>query len=67
MMASPARASGYSPSMSRGMNSRTLTSGQRPADIETVPVEITNGNLEITFTPNIENPQINGIEIIPAN
>jgi len=37
------------------------------AYIETVPVEITNGNLEITFTPNIENPQINGIEIIPAN
>jgi len=41
--------------------------GSLRAYIETVPVEITNGNLEITFTPNIENPQINGIEIIPAN
>jgi hypothetical protein len=36
------------------------------AYVETVPVEITNGKLEITFTPNIENPQINGIEILPA-
>lgn len=36
------------------------------AYIETVPVEITDGKLVITFAPNIENPQINGIEIIPA-
>lgn len=40
--------------------------GPLRAYIETVPVDITNGKLEITFTPNIENPQINGIEIIPA-
>lgn len=40
--------------------------GAQRAYVETVPVEITNGQLEITFTPNIENPQINGIEIIPA-
>ena len=26
-------------------------------------VEVTDGNLRITFTPNIENPAINGIEI----
>lgn len=37
------------------------------AYIETVPVEITDGKLDITFTPNIENPEINGIEIIPAS
>lgn len=36
------------------------------AYVETVPVEITDGKLEITFTPNVENPQINGIEIVPA-
>jgi hypothetical protein len=30
------------------------------------PVEITDGKLDITFTPNIENPEINGIEILPA-
>ncbi|HEY9172161.1 MAG TPA: malectin [Verrucomicrobiae bacterium] len=35
------------------------------AYVETVPVEITDGKLDITFTPNIENPEINGIEIIP--
>lgn len=40
--------------------------GAQRAYVETVPVDITNGQLEITFTPNIENPQINGIEIIPA-
>lgn len=40
--------------------------GPLRAYVETVPVEISNGKLEITFTPNIENPQINGIEIIPA-
>jgi hypothetical protein len=28
-------------------------------------VDITNGKLDIQFTPNIENPEINGIEIIP--
>jgi hypothetical protein len=41
--------------------------GAQRAYVETVPVKITDGKLEITFTPNIENPQINGIEILPAN
>jgi hypothetical protein len=36
------------------------------AYVETVPVEITDGTLDITFTPNVENPEINGIEILPA-
>jgi hypothetical protein len=35
------------------------------AYVETVPVEVTNGKLEITFTANVENPEINGIEIMP--
>lgn len=39
-------------------------SGVGKAHIETVPVEIKDGRLDITFTSNIENPQINGIEII---
>jgi len=30
-----------------------------------VNVEITDGKLDITFTPNVEYPQINGIEILP--
>ena len=39
--------------------------GPLTAYVETVPVEIKDGKLLITFTSNIENPQINGIEIIP--
>jgi hypothetical protein len=34
------------------------------AYVETVNVEVTNGVIKITFTPNVENPQINGIEIL---
>jgi hypothetical protein len=40
--------------------------GPMKAYVETVNVEITDGKLDITFTPNIENPQINALEIIPA-
>ena len=35
------------------------------AYVETVPVEVTDGKLKITFTPKVENPQICAIEIIP--
>jgi hypothetical protein len=41
--------------------------GSRRAYIETVNVDITDGSLDITFTSNVENPQINGIEIIPSS
>ena len=39
--------------------------GQR-AYIETVNVDITDGQLDIKFFSDIENPAINGIEIIPV-
>jgi hypothetical protein len=39
--------------------------GPFKAYIVSVPVEVTNHKLTITFTTQIENPQINGIEIIP--
>jgi hypothetical protein len=39
--------------------------GPLRAYIETVDVEVTDGKLDITFTPNADNPEINGIEIIP--
>jgi hypothetical protein len=39
--------------------------GANRAYIETVPVEVTNGKFTITFTSNIENPEINAIELIP--
>ena len=35
--------------------------------IETVEVEVKDGELDITFTPKVENPEINALEIIPAN
>lgn len=41
--------------------------GAASAYVETVPVDITDGQLDIKFTPHIENPQINAIEILPAN
>lgn len=40
--------------------------GFSKAYVETVPVTVTNGELTIKFTPQTENPQINAIEIIPA-
>ena len=39
--------------------------GPLKAYVETVPVEVNDQNLVITFTSNVENPQINGIEILP--
>ncbi|MGA3283984.1 MAG: malectin [Verrucomicrobiota bacterium] len=41
--------------------------GPNRAYIETVNVEVTDGKLDITFTPKVENPEINGIEILPAS
>jgi hypothetical protein len=41
--------------------------GSNRAYVETVPVEVTDGKFKITFTSNIENPQINAIEIIPQS
>jgi hypothetical protein len=41
--------------------------GPQKAYVETVEVEIADGKLDITFTSNVENPEINGIEIIPEN
>lgn len=39
--------------------------GALRAYIESVDVVITDGELKITFTPTTQNPEINGIEIIP--
>jgi hypothetical protein len=40
--------------------------GGKTAYVETVNVDATDGKLNISFTPNVENPEINGIEILPA-
>ena len=41
--------------------------GPERALVESVPVDITDGKLQITFTSNVENPEINAIEIIPQS
>lgn len=41
--------------------------GSLRAYVETVTVDIADGKLDIKFTSEIENPEINGIEIIPAS
>jgi hypothetical protein len=41
------------------------TGGLNRAYVETVNVDVTGGKLDITFTENIQSPEINGIEIIP--
>jgi hypothetical protein len=43
------------------------TGGHQRAYIETVPVDVTDGKLDVTFTPKVENPEINGIEILPGS
>ncbi len=45
----------------------TKAGGPRRAYIETVPVEITNGEFRIAFTQQVENPAIKAIEVIPQS
>jgi hypothetical protein len=40
--------------------------GRQRAYIESVPVEVTDGQLDITFTPKEQNTMINALEIVPA-
>ncbi len=40
--------------------------GAQRACVETVNVDVTDGRLDIYFIPQTENPEINGIEILPA-
>jgi endoglucanase len=40
------------------------TGGLGRADVETVNADVTDGKLDITFTPGVQSPEINGIEII---
>jgi len=51
----------------KGFDVFAKAGGVRKPYVETVNTEVTNGKLEVKFTPEIENPQINGIEILPAN
>lgn len=44
-----------------------VAGGALKAYVETVEVEVKDGSLDITFASQVENPEINGIEIIPAS
>ena len=39
--------------------------GPLKAYVESVPVDVTDGRIKVTFTPKVENPQICAIEIVP--
>ena len=41
--------------------------GSGKAYAQSVDVEVTDGKLNITFTPKVENPKVCGIEILPKN
>lgn len=41
--------------------------GLRKAYVESIPVEVTDGELKITFTQQVENPAIKAIEILPQS
>lgn len=40
--------------------------GAQKAYVVTVDDEVTNGEVTVTFTPNVQSPEINAIEILPA-
>jgi hypothetical protein len=47
-----------------GHSGRVKCGGFCRAYIETVPAEVTDGQVKITFTPKVENPQICAVEIL---
>ena len=38
---------------------------QFKAYVETVPMDVTQGEITVTFTAQVENPQINALEVVP--
>ena len=44
---------------------KKASGAQFKAYVDTVPVTVTSGQITIKFTPQVENPQINAIEIVP--
>lgn len=49
----------------KGFDVWVKAGGALKAYVETVPVDIKDGSLDITFTHQVENPEINAIEILP--
>ena len=53
--------------MSKNFDQFVLAGGALRAYVETVNVEVNDGKLDIAFSSNVENPEINGIEILPGS
>jgi hypothetical protein len=51
----------------KGFDVFAKAGGAMKAYVDTQTANVTNGKLTVTFTPDVENPQINGIEILQAN
>ena len=49
----------------KGFGPWKAAKAQFTAYVDTVPVEITKGQLSVVFTPVTENPQVNAIELVP--
>ena len=41
--------------------------GANHAHVDTFPVQVTDGKFTVTFTSNVENPEINAIELDPQH
>jgi Malectin domain len=50
----------------KGIDPFKEAGGANKAIVKTVPVEVKDGKLQIMFTPDVQSPEINAIEIIPA-
>jgi endoglucanase len=50
----------------KGFDVTAKAGGVLRAYVETVEVEVKDGKLDISFTSQVENPEINALEIIPA-
>ncbi|MEO6992094.1 MAG: malectin [Lacunisphaera sp.] len=50
----------------KGFDVFKLAGGALRAYVESVDVDVKDGSLDITFSSQVENPQINALEIIPA-
>ena len=49
----------------KGFSPWTAAKAQYKAYVDSVPVDVTNGQITVVFTADVENPQINAIEVAP--
>jgi large repetitive protein len=49
----------------KGFSPWKKAGAQYKAYVDSVPVNVTKGAITVVFTPSVENPQINAIEVVP--